>query len=569
MIIEEEIIKLLNKYGFNSQKKEPFLYKKKDQLGIFYTYKDVIYGNISRIFMGKDLEEIEDFLEKYYWYKKNGDKYKVTIKLDNYEIENPKVCFIKDKKELTKEEMLQLSQKKDKEIEKKEESESKYIKKLKRTLLILLEVIEEKIKNQNVTYQNLIKLTNDYVEKQNELNNLLTAQDKKKREKLNPLKEEEINEEYKKSLKKIKENFLSLEEKEPLENNMNYLTNYLKTLEIEEGFLKNKYELIKLPLQIELMKEKIEKVKEQEEKKKGLFGKKESLEELLQKVEQDCTLKDIVSYTQYKENEMNRIEEKYTVIPDLDPRTIGDYFVEFDNLKIKEIDLEQKKENKKSFEESMIYLENSFNARPKKEQELLMEILYISKITLQDIDYFINQLNNPNNIMIKIKYFKNIDTRSIEHCKKSIEEEIKELASIKEDKLLEDINIFFKEEEKIQKKQYLKASTKRILAPRQNKGKNDITYYATLKKDSHIYFVPNEIISDLSQDDLLVVEQKKPFFFINLEKSAILDENSDILKVVELEEKKIVENNKTVVNEVKCKKKQAYKTVIIERKHNE
>ena len=54
-----------------------------------------------------------------------------------------------------------------------------------------------------------------------------------------------------------------------------------------------------------------------------------------------------------------------------------------------------------------------------------------------------------------------------------------------------------------------------------------------------------------------------------MEKSAILDENSDILKVVELEEKKIVENNKTVVNEVKCKKKQAYKTVIIERKHNE
>ena len=45
--------------------------------------------------------------------------------------------------------------------------------------------------------------------------------------------------------------------KESLEEYIYSLVEYLETLELEEGLLKNKYDLIKIPLQIDITKEKI------------------------------------------------------------------------------------------------------------------------------------------------------------------------------------------------------------------------------------------------------------------------------------------------------------------------
>ncbi len=85
---QENLMKIFNKYGFHSLNKEPFLYEKKDELGIAYTFKDDFYGQLTRIFIPKDLEEAENFLAKYCWYKKNGKKYNITLKLDDYKKEN-------------------------------------------------------------------------------------------------------------------------------------------------------------------------------------------------------------------------------------------------------------------------------------------------------------------------------------------------------------------------------------------------------------------------------------------------------------------------------------------------
>ena len=69
--VEKEVLqKILYKYGFYSLNKEPFLYVKNNEIGISFSFKDPFYGELTRIFLPKSIEEAEDFLAKYSWYKK-------------------------------------------------------------------------------------------------------------------------------------------------------------------------------------------------------------------------------------------------------------------------------------------------------------------------------------------------------------------------------------------------------------------------------------------------------------------------------------------------------------------
>ena len=75
-------------YGFYSLNKEPFLYEKETELGIAYTFKDDFFGELTRIYVPKNEEEATDFLAKYSWYKKYGQKYQIEIKLSDYKKNN-------------------------------------------------------------------------------------------------------------------------------------------------------------------------------------------------------------------------------------------------------------------------------------------------------------------------------------------------------------------------------------------------------------------------------------------------------------------------------------------------
>ena len=247
----------------------------------------------------------------------------------------------------------------------------------------------------------------------------------------------------------------------------------------------------------------------------------------------------MVSYEQYKENEQNRVKEKYAMVPDLDKRTIGDFLIEFDNLKIKEPTLEQEEEAKEyTYEETMTELEENFEQRSNEEKKILTfyhsfirkSLINTHSISKKEVEDFINTIENPNNILIKLKYFKNIDTSDVDKCIESIRKEAEQIKTIKEDCLKGNINVFFKENKVITTQNFLAASTKRILSPSQNNLENDINYIALLKKDTPVYFAPIELTFDLENDDMLIQKENQPFLLIDVQKSSIQNTNSDIIK---------------------------------------
>lgn len=575
---QKELLKLFNKYGFQSLKKDPFLYAKNEKVGIVYTLKTSYYGALNRIFIPKTKEEAEDFLAKYYWFKKNQNKNLVRVELKEYNTMYTDIKYLRKEKELSKEELLDLKEENHKKEKKESKTEAAFLKKIKRTFLILIDVIEEKINIQNITYQNLTTLTNEFIEKENELNEKLSELKQESFQKKEKITLEPLQTEYQNALDSWKQTIKELNEKESIEKSIKELVEFLQSLELDEGLLKNKYELIKLPLEINNMKERIKELNNIPKKKKGIFRKKENIQEILEKIDKKNAIDKIVSYEHYKENEELRIKEKYALIPNLDIRTIGDFFIEFDNLKIKEPEIneqEEKKEENATYEETMKQLEINFANRPKEEQEMLLAYEYIIKNVLTggeeerktNIQEFINTLENPNNIMIKVKYFKDINLKDLESCINSMKTLEKKVTDLKPDNLLGNINIFWKDNRK-REQGLIKASNKRLLAPTQNIGENNITYIGELKKDSKILFIPEEIKKDYLSGDTLIIQKNRPFFLVDLEKNELEEENSVIIKVNNYEISKCEEKKVTkaeLIQEVVT----LYKRVKIERSIHE
>lgn len=571
---KEDLLKVFYKYGFHSLNKEPFLYEGKRGVGISYTFKDSIYGPLTRIYIPKDGSDAEDFLAKYYWYKKKSNQYNIEIILSDYKIENPTLKYFYNHLEMSLDSFQKLEKIKDDKINEKENS---YFKKIKRTAFLMLSIIEEKIKVQNSTYLNLLKLNEKYQNLKLELNEKKEEYNKTKIEVKKTASLSEDIQDYHNDLLEMK-NYIKNASKEELEKYISILTDFLKSLEISDSFIKNKYELIRLPLAIDILNKQIKVVEEMSNKKKGFFTKKEDINSFLEEIKEQSDLKDIVSFLQYKTNEQKRVEEKYSMIPDLDIRTIGDFFIEFDNLNIKEpeIETEKKQELKKySYEEAMEQLEVNFQKRSREEKQILMlyhSILKNTRIYLEldcnefikiSIKEFIELIDHPNNILFKIKYFKNIDTTSIENSIKSLKKELSKIKNIAPEKVLTEINLFFKDGKQITKKKYLEASNKKLLAPSQKIEDNDVTYLATIKESTSVYFIPSEITYDFTQEDTLIQRNEQPFFLIDMEKNEIKEESSEIIKVAVYSSVSKKTEIGTIVIDLKNTRLDQYKKIII------
>lgn len=576
-IVEIEAVKkTFAKYGFHSFKKEPFLYVQNKEIGVSFTYKDNLYGELTRVFIPKNMEELEDFLGKYSWFKKYGQKYQIEIKLSDYKSKNPQIKFIKDSKEYTLDDLIKLSNEinseKDNAERKKEEI---YIKKLKRTLFLLIEVIKEKIKIQEDSYQNLLRLKQEYHQKYNHFVEIKKEYSKEK--KADFLSEETLEKipDFTSKIEKMLIDINKTKNKKELENQIDNLISFIKELETNKNLITNKYELIKLPLELEKITKKIEIIEKASRKKRGFFAKKENIDIELKEIDEKSMTKQIVSYENYEKNELERLEEKYAMIPELDRRTIGDFLIEFDNLKIKEPDFQEKQEEKElSYEEVMTNLEESFEKRTLEEKKVLtMYHSFLRKIILdekltytKDLEDFINHLENPNNILFKLKYFKKIETITPEKCLTSLKNEAKKILEISPDILKGDINVFFKDNKIIKASNFLAASNKRMLAPAQYQGENDTNYIALLKKNSKVYFIPNEITYDIENDEILIQKNNQPFFLIDLKKNNFKYSSSDIIKIVRYQNKMICENKITIVTDLVSTKIDQYKNIIIEGK---
>ena len=561
---KEELLKLLNKYGFYSFQKEPFLYEGKDGIGFSYSFKDPFYGQLTRLFLPNSLVEAEDFLAKYYWYKRYGDVYSVFFVLDNYRSAHPNIRIEYQGNDMSLNDLNQLLI----EPKEKKEKDKAYIRKVKRTLLLLLEVLKEKLRLQSQTYHNLLKLTNNYIDKENEFQDKWARYQKRVVEPLKHVESENFDFAVDYSLQDYENEIRQNEDIESLESLVDSLVDIIYHLEIDEGYLQNKYELIKMPLQIQLLKRKIQILDDYFSRKKVLFGRKEDeLEKTILDAEQESTLQNIVSFEHYKSNEEKRIDEKYTVIPDLDIRTVGDFLVEFDNLKVSEPVLVDHITDNVSFEIVIENLEHDYANLSRDEQDRLLAYYYLWKqVDDQSLEHFISLMNNPNNIMMKIKYFKDIDCSSLEGCLRSIQNFFDRSGELLKPSILAgSINVFWKDNSDGNPDKYLKVSSKRSLAPTQKAGKNDVLYIGHVEKGTLVYFIPNEIVEDVYNEDTLILSEKRPFMLLPHENCIISDKFSDIIRVVDFIPKKENSDQITIVRDLVENKVMLFKQVNVER----
>ena len=557
---KEMILNLLRQYGFGLNQKDPYLYDGELGLGIVYTFKDPFYGMLTRVYQAPSLKEYEDFLNKYSWYKKNGQKTRVKICLENYKeiMANPK--FIYQGKEKNYQELQDIAQNKKETVLK----EKNYIKKLRRTVNILMQILDIKRKLQIETRKNYEEFYQNYITKkeafEKELANYLKEKQEEKETSLPPFIED---------LKDVEINKLRLElekdlTKEELEQQIYNLTDFIKELEVDEEYLKNKYQLICLPLQIKEIKEK-EQVLESYKKKISLFNKREKLLKELEDIEEKSTLKSIVTYKHYKENEEKRIIEKYAMIPDLDMRTIGDFLAEFDNIKFEEMTYTSEEKEEYSFEEIMEEVENDYQNRSKEEQDFLVGYSYLlNVIKTNRISEFFNMLRNPNNVMVRVKYFQDIDFTSENKCALTIKKYMKKINSIISYPLIGNLNVFFIDNKIMTSDKVIKASSKKAQAPVLTNG-DEVTYVCNLKKGVSTYFIPCELKEDIYNDGNLILASERSLFLIDLSNLVIKKDNDDMLKVVQYEMVKEMKEDYLQADDFKSKKILMYRNITIER----
>lgn len=557
---KEMILNLLRQYGFGLNQKDPYLYDGELGLGIVYTFKDPFYGILTRVYQAPSLKEYEDFLNKYSWYKKNGQKTRVKICLENYKeiVANPK--FIYQGKEKNYQELQDIAQNKKETVLK----EKNYIKKLRRTVNILMQILDIKRKLQIETRKNYEEFYQNYITKkeafEKELANYLKEKQEEKETSLPTFIED---------LKDVEINKLRLElekdlTKEELEQQIYNLTDFIKELEVDEEYLKNKYQLICLPLQIKEIKEK-EQVLESYKKKISLFNKKEKLLKELQDIEEKSTLKSIVTYEHYKENEEKRIVEKYAMIPDLDMRTVGDFLAEFDNIKFEEMTYTSEEKEEYSFEEIMEEVESDYQNRSKEEQDFLVGYSYLlNVIKTNRVSEFFNMLRNPNNVMVRVKYFQDIDFTSENKCALAIKKYMKKINSIISYPLIGNLNVFFIDNKIMTSDKVIKASSKKAQAPVLTNG-DEVTYVCNLKKGISTYFIPCELKEDIYNDGNLILASDRSLFLIDLSNLVIKKDNDDMLKVVQYEMVKEMKEDYLQADDFKSKKILMYRNITIER----
>ena len=568
---KESLLKLLHDFHFDALTKEPFLCDFDGNIGIYYTIKHPLYGKLSRIFYSDNILELKNFLSLYRFYIENNND--VSVSFDNYKVVNPLVTFYYHGKKILIDDIAKIKN------EPVEQEDRIYLQKVLRSALLLQEVIVAKIKLQRDCHDSVLRFSKEYYSMQKKVEEKIVQYDSKlKKENVESIAEASFYDYTLDYLETKKENVLSLS----LTEVKNYIQNLLKLLKkIDESitFIQDKYELLCYPLRIDLAQLKLDYLDTLLKKKGKFFGKKKNVLENINEIEQNHSLSHVISFKQYNNNEMKRTQEKYALIDDIDIRTLGDFFIEFDNLEVSDIQIPKiNKLSKKSEKSSISYLENAFEKRALQDQATL--VLYHSmlkpicyyieakqdKIADEYVNDFLQDLKLSSNSMIRLRYFKDISSSSVEACKKSIINVMKKIESVEHDVLLEDLVVYFRDSKVLSNRRFLEASNCLYLAPCQILGEQDVVYVCTIKKGSFIYYIQKELQYDMEAEDTFVLKQRSPYFLIDTQKNEIKGQNSDIITVVEYSGHKKEEKGFIFVEDVKSVKVNQIREIFIERK---
>ena len=93
MLVKDDVLSILKKYGYNSLNRAPFLYQEKKKIGIYFVWPHKHYGNLERVLFFDTLEEVEEEVYKYWWFMNNKKKFPILVEFDDYETKSPNVIY--------------------------------------------------------------------------------------------------------------------------------------------------------------------------------------------------------------------------------------------------------------------------------------------------------------------------------------------------------------------------------------------------------------------------------------------------------------------------------------------
>jgi len=510
----------------NEKNIDPYLYENKKSLGLYYSIFDPIYGNVCRVKLLSNLDEAEQFVFKLWWYKRNYQEKSLRIELlDDSEFSDFNIIL--------KDTVLSLNKVKDLDADQNKVDTKRYTK-LVKSAFLLLEVANIKMK--------LHEETKATLETFKEQVDFLQEDIMKLREFTEPLKFniEEFDQSLKERFDTLAKDFKNYEQDFLGEENisvfMKLVWEFISLIEGNESYLHNKYMAIKLPL---LSNDLRIFLNECQNEKFKLFKKKEKLNPNDYLIEANK----IVSYEMFKNNELKRLQEKFSIIEQLEFITLGDYLVEFDNLNITMEESSQEYEVIAALDQMV----DAYSSLSETEQHSL--ILYhsilnpifklisnkefdglLSRTDIKLLDSIRLVLNHVDNVLIRLKYFKEIDISSNE----SIIESVKKINSVLKDitfQFIGNITVYFKGEETILDDTWIDASFVSLQAPSLHKDSN-VLHIVKLNKDYKILYLPFEInISPYEEDHILVVNYQRQGISFKNEKQMINNLKYDIIKV--------------------------------------
>jgi len=536
-------LKILQTYNINSTKYGPTIYNNENDIGICLEIKDSTFGFLTRAFTFNTESELEDFLNKYFWYKNNKNKYNIEISLDSYITPTPNINYKYNDKILEHKEMINIESILEDEDEerKKEHLKNIYITNIKNLINYLNSF--KKLKVNNKIEKN--KLKNEENDLKHELVELLALyygknkQIEKKQITLEDIKNDNITD------KNIDFENKSLEE---VEAYLKELIETIKQEELDEKNLVTMYSNTVYKFNIEILKKQIDFVKNKIESEKNFNVKgtklhnidaelKSFLKTNLAPIKIDVFLLDNKEAIEEKFNKLDDLKHAYQIISGnkIEIPTLIDekVYKQTDILNELRAQYDLLEDNKKA----MLILYNSFyknicnyiidNNYPKKEDI----------ISNYNIDYLYNEIEelvfNENNIHYLNKYFKYMSFKSIDSYIDSIINICHTLEEVKM-QLGKNLKAFYIEE----KSKYKSLTIDPIL---NNKEK---VFLIEIEKNNNIIYIPDKIEIDELNKEFNTINSKNIFI-----KGEIL-ESFEAVEINNYTKKQISENNITFTKDL-------------------
>ena len=320
-------LELLHKYGFTSTE-HPYLFINEPNIGLCFIVDDENYGKLERKKIFTDINIYEEFLKKLAWMRDNATKYNVKMVLDNYEIEEPHIMFLRNNRPMLIGEMFNIQAYDDRNEKKKQ------LDRVARTLYEIgdLILVYDEIKIRQINQMALVNsLRNDlrrkYYELQKEVDfyngnevelNLTLLSELLTNTGINEVNEVALKDRY--NLYKVK-----VPAEAEIKNLLDETWDLLKTIELNKVYYEACVEVKKLRNELELVGKKISLMNELNEDAGSL---KIDLMSEFRKINKEFEASKTFVYDRFIDSKLENVTKKYSAYDVLDKNNLADFLRE-------------------------------------------------------------------------------------------------------------------------------------------------------------------------------------------------------------------------------------------------